>query len=124
MSDEPNVEYVLNLSTQQDVIPDPPKFGIVIDFSPSEDGKPAELSVRANMSVADIERGCAAALEALDLWWKREAPQFSDQTELGERDPSFTNRVWTPFSSEDGDDEPFDDWGSSEPDKSYLQFGG
>ena len=102
-ADSPNVEYVLNLSTQADVIPEPPAFGIVIDFVPSEDDKPAELTIRANMPVADIERGCAAALEALDLWWKREAPQVSDTTDLGERDPSFTDRIWTPFSD---DEEP------------------
>lgn len=98
MADTPNIDYVLNLSAHADKQPEPPSFGIVLDFASHEDGSPAELTIRANMPVADIERGLAAGLEALDMWWKTEGKNVNDPASLGERDPSFTNSNWTPFS--------------------------
>jgi len=102
MADQPNIDYVLNLSVNDREQPEPPNFGLVLDFVSHEDGSPAELIIRGNMPVADIERGLAAGLEALDVWWRTESPNFDDAS-LGERDPAFLDQIWTPFS-DDGDD--------------------
>ena len=104
MADTPNIDYVLNLTANDGEQPAPPLFGVVLDFASHEDGSPAELTIRGNMPVADIERGLAAALEALDVWWKTEAPKIDDAASLGERDPSFTDRIWTPFSEVEADE--------------------
>ncbi|AKL88288.1 hypothetical protein BH789_gp007 [Gordonia phage GMA6] len=92
-------EYVFDLQVNEPPTSSNEALGIHIYFIPSgeEEGETPEVVVSSNMPVADIERGLATSLEALDTWWQRDAHQFPEEV-LGLRDLAFVNRIWTPFS--------------------------
>lgn len=93
----PDEAYYFDLSVSEQKMGDVASVVLkFLDESQSTSGG-IEVALKGNMTVADIERGLATALEALDTWWQREAHQFPEEV-LGSRDLAFVNRIWTPFS--------------------------